>query len=73
MWAEFKRLHIQAERQAMETVADRTYWLMADYCLPKIQDAINQLGGVEEDGRLLPRRLDLDAPDSAYQLGLFDE
>lgn len=128
LWAEFKRLGIQAERQAVETVADRTYFLdfaiycargklnietdgdtwhanptkaaednlrdndlesvgwqqlrfttrqiqeqMADYCLPKIRDTINYLGGIEEDGRLLPRRLDLDAPGNAYQLGLFDE
>jgi len=40
------------------------------YCIPNVTETINNLGGIEE-GKLLPRKIDLDA-DSAYQLGLFD-
>ena len=42
------------------------------YCVPKIVDTINYLGGVTEEGKLLPRKIDLNGADSAYQLGLFD-
>ena len=45
---------------------------MADYCLPTIVENINKLDGVEE-GRLVPRRINLDAPGGMYQLGLFDD
>ena len=45
---------------------------MADYCLPTIVENINKLDGVEE-GRLVPRRINLDAPRGMYQLGLFDD
>lgn len=43
---------------------------MEEYCLPTIAENINNLGGVDE-GRVLPRRIRLDAP-GTYQLGLFD-
>jgi very-short-patch-repair endonuclease len=46
---------------------------MAEYCIPTIADTINNLGGVEEDGKLLPRRFTGDAAGGTYQLGLFDE
>jgi very-short-patch-repair endonuclease len=45
---------------------------MADYCLPTIATTINNLGGIEEDGKLLARKISLDAPDGLYQPGLFD-
>lgn len=40
------------------------------YCVPKVIDTINSLGGVD-DGHFVPRRIDPDA-DSPRQLGLFD-
>jgi hypothetical protein len=45
---------------------------MDEYCLPKIVENINRLGGVEE-GKLVPRRIDLDTPGGLQQLGLFDD
>ncbi len=44
---------------------------MAEYCLPTIVENVNKLGGIDE-GRLVPRRINLDAPD-VYQLGLFND
>jgi very-short-patch-repair endonuclease len=44
---------------------------MADYCVPKIVKTIKNLGGLEEGG-LVPRHLDLNAPEGSRQLGLFD-
>ena len=44
---------------------------MEEYCLPTIVENINKLGGVDER-RIVPRKIDLDAPDGAYQIGLFD-
>jgi len=46
---------------------------MAEYCLPTIVENINRLDGVDEKERLVPRRINLDGPDGAYQLGLFDD
>jgi very-short-patch-repair endonuclease len=45
---------------------------MTDYCIPAILENIQSLGGIE-DGSFVPRRYSLDAPDGAYQHGLFDE
>lgn len=45
---------------------------LAAYCVPKIVETINYLGGIQEEGKLLPRKIDLDRPGRAYQLGLFD-
>jgi len=45
---------------------------MEEYCLRTVVENINRLGGVEE-GRLVPRRIDLDAPGGVQQLGLFDD
>ena len=45
---------------------------MEDYCLRTVVENVNRLGGVEE-GRLVPRRIDLDAPGGLQQLGLFDD
>jgi very-short-patch-repair endonuclease len=128
LWAEFKRLNIQTERQEVVTVGDHAYFLdfaiycahgpldvetdgdewhanpekaaldnlrdndlesigwqqlrfttrqiqeqMADYCIPTIAGTINNLGGVEEESKLLPRRINRDARGGTYQLGLFDE
>lgn len=44
---------------------------MAEYCLPTIVDNINKMGGVDE-GRIVPRQINLDSP-GTYQLGLFDD
>jgi hypothetical protein len=46
---------------------------MGEYCLPRIVKNINRLGGVDEEGRFVPRWIDLDAPDGLEQLGLFDD
>jgi very-short-patch-repair endonuclease len=127
LWAEFKRLQIQAERQELVGVNDRNYILdfaiycakenidvetdgdtyhanseksaednqrnndleaagwkvlrfntvqiqekMADYCVPKIIETINYLDGLDEGG-LIPRKIDLNAPEGSRQLGLFDD
>jgi very-short-patch-repair endonuclease len=45
---------------------------MDEYCLPTVVENINRLGGVDE-GRLVPRRIDLDVPGGLQQLGLFDD
>ena len=45
---------------------------MKGYTLPMIVDNINRLGGVEEEGKFMPRRIDPDDPDGARQLTLFD-
>jgi len=44
----------------------------AEYCLPKIQDSINTLGGLQEDG-LVPRKFIEKDGESAQQLSLFEE
>jgi very-short-patch-repair endonuclease len=44
---------------------------MSEYCIPTIADTVNSLGGVD-DGGLISRKIDLDAPDGAYQMRLFD-
>ncbi len=44
---------------------------MAEYCIPNIVDTINRLGGLNE-GKLIPRKIDLAAPEGSRQLGLFD-
>jgi very-short-patch-repair endonuclease len=126
LWAELKRLQIQAERQELIKLSDHNYMLdfaiycakgnidvetdgdiyhanpeksakdnvrnndleaagwkvlrfstlqiqekMAEYCLPNIVKTISQLGGVDEGG-LIPRKIDLNAPEGSRQLGLFD-
>ncbi len=43
-----------------------------DYCVSKIVETINRLGGLEEEGRYVPRKIDPDAPAGTYQPGLFD-
>ena len=127
LWAELKRVAIQAERQERVEIAGRNYFLdfavycaagkidietdgdewhanpekatidnlrdndlgsngwqqlrfntkqlheeLTAYCVPKIVDTINYLGGITEEGKLLPRKIDLNGAESAYQLGLFD-
>jgi len=126
LWAEFKRLQIQAERQELVGVNNRNYMLdfaiycakgnidvetdgdtyhanpersaednvrnndleaagwkvlrfttlqiwekMAEYCVPNVVDTITYLGGLDEGG-LIPRKVDLNAPEGSRQLGLFD-
>ena len=44
---------------------------MPEYCVPTIVKTVNSLGGVDEGG-VIPRRIDLDAPEGLHQLGLFD-
>ena len=56
-----KRHKIPAERQLFTTES---------YCIQNITETINNLGGNEE-GKLVPRQIDLNA-DRAYQKGLFD-
>lgn len=41
------------------------------YCIRTISETINYLGGIDE-GKLVPRKIDVDA-DGSYQLGLFDD
>ena len=45
---------------------------MAEYCVPKVVETINKLDGLEEEGKFMPRKIDLNAPDGSRQLGLFD-
>ena len=45
---------------------------MAEYCVPNIAKTINNLGGLVEEGKFAPRKIDLNSPDGSYQLGLFD-
>jgi very-short-patch-repair endonuclease len=127
LWAELKRLQIQAERQDLVVVNKRNYMLdfniycakgkidvetdgdtyhansdqsakdnlrnndltatgwevlrfntsqiqdeMTEYCIPNIVDTISRLGGLDE-GKLIFRKIDLDAPEGSRQLGLFDD
>lgn len=44
---------------------------MSDYCLPTVVKKINSLGGVEE-GKTVPRKIDLNVPPGSYQPSLFD-
>ncbi|HDN26257.1 MAG TPA: DUF559 domain-containing protein, partial [Thioploca sp.] len=126
LWAEFKRLQIQADRQELVKINRQDYALdfaiycpkgkidveidgdtwhanpkkaaqdnrrdnalesagwnvlrfntdqvkeeMAEYCVPTIAETINQLGGVEE-GKVLPRKIDLDESGGSQE-GLFDK
>ena len=43
-----------------------------EYCIPKIVETINHLGGLEEEGKYMPRKIDPDAPAGTYQPSLFD-
>ena len=45
---------------------------MQEYCLPTIVENINNLGGVEE-GKTIPRKIDLHLAPGTYQLSLFDD
>jgi very-short-patch-repair endonuclease len=45
---------------------------MGAYCVPNIVETINFLGGLDEGG-LISRRIDINAPDGSRQLGLFDD
>jgi very-short-patch-repair endonuclease len=42
------------------------------YCIPTIVETINHLGGLEEEGRYMPRKIDSNAPAGTYQPSLFD-
>jgi hypothetical protein len=44
-----------------------------EYCVPNIVATINHLGGLEEEGRYMPRKIDPDTPTGAYQPSLFDD
>jgi very-short-patch-repair endonuclease len=44
---------------------------MAEYCVPTVVKNINRLGGLEEQ-RIVPRKIDLDAPAGWQQMTLFD-
>jgi very-short-patch-repair endonuclease len=44
----------------------------AEYCIPKIVKTIGKLGGVEDEGKFMPRKIDPDAPAGTYQPSLFD-
>ena len=127
LWAELKRLQIQAERQELVKVASRNYFLdfaiyctqgkldietdgdewhadpekaaidnlrdndlesrgwqqlrftsrqvqeqMTDYCIPKITETVNYLGGVDEEGKLFARKINPKMPPGMHQPGLFD-
>jgi very-short-patch-repair endonuclease len=43
-----------------------------EYCVPTIEETINHLDGLEEQGRYMPRKIDPDAPAGTYQPSLFD-
>jgi len=127
LWAAFKQLEIQSERQELVTIKDHNYFLdfaiycasgkldvetdgdewhanpekssldnirdnelqnagwqrlrftghqiqeqLVEYCVPKVVAAINNLDGMKEEGKFMPRKIDLSASDGTYQLGLYD-
>jgi very-short-patch-repair endonuclease len=43
---------------------------LSEYCVPKIADTVNELGGIDE-GKFLPRRA-IGKPGESYQMGLFE-
>lgn len=43
---------------------------MADYCLPTVVKSINNYGGIDE-GKTVPRKIDLSIPPESYQPSLF--
>jgi len=43
-----------------------------DYCIPKIVENINSLGGLDE-GKVIPRKINLDSTGQPKQLTLFDD
>jgi len=45
---------------------------LVEYCVPKVVAAINNLDGMKEEGKFIPRKIDLSASDGTYQLGLYD-
>jgi very-short-patch-repair endonuclease len=45
---------------------------MSNYCIPTIAETINTLGGVQEEGRLLPHKINPKLPPGMFQPGLFD-
>jgi very-short-patch-repair endonuclease len=53
-------------RFGTQEIQERT----SEYCIPTIVESINKLGGIDE-GRYLPRKIDLESDDT-YQMGLFD-
>lgn len=79
--------HIGAERSSVDNIRDNAIrkagWTllrfdsrqireqMVEYCVPEIVEAIKSLGGIDEGG-LVPRVIDLNAPEGSRQLGLFD-
>lgn len=44
---------------------------MTSYCIPKIAENINHLGGIKTDGAQIPRKLDLKNGSDMEQLRLF--
>jgi very-short-patch-repair endonuclease len=64
---------------ALKTVGWRTFHFstsqvkeqMAEYCIPTIVENVNRLGGLEE-GRTVPRKIDLNAPSGWQQMTLLD-
>ena len=58
--------------QQLRFTAHQVHEQMSEYCVPKMAEMINRLGGVTEEGKFMPRKIDLNAPDRAQQLGLFD-
>jgi len=46
---------------------------MTDYCVPTIAETINNLGGVQEVGRLVSRKINPQMPPGMFQSGLFDD
>ena len=58
--------------QQLRFTAHQIQEQMAEYCIPKIVKTINNLDGLEEEGKFVPRKIDLDLPGGTYQPGLFD-
>jgi very-short-patch-repair endonuclease len=59
--------------QQLRFTAHQIQEQMGEYCVPKIAETINNLDGLEEEGKFTPRKIDLNAPAGSYQLGLFDK
>jgi very-short-patch-repair endonuclease len=62
------------ETEGWRTLRFNTYHIqekMMEYCIPTIAENINRLGGLKEEGKPFPRRINLNLPEEFEQLNLF--
>ncbi|MGB5962741.1 MAG: DUF559 domain-containing protein [Coleofasciculaceae cyanobacterium] len=62
------------ETVGWHTLRFNTYHIqekMAEYCIPTITENINRLGGLKQDGKIMPRQINFNEPGNYEQLTLF--